>query len=222
MNGWPFLVARGRRRGHSVLLAPSFMIQASDYGRLEQVVGPVSAAEPVRTATTGNLRLVWSEHTVTGADLTDSSETHDEHSRPLRLLYGLVSPDATVMQPSEVDLERARLAALDTYRRFLADEKHFTVESSMPLDLRSAVMAHSPSLGTTTPPESPSHWRYTGSALLAGLVIGVTGALIISMGSPDTPLPPSSTTTTTTAVPSSAPPTPGPSGRLESSENRCT
>lgn len=208
MNGWPFLVARGHRRGYSVLLAPPFMIQALDYGLLEQVVGPVSAAEPVRTTTTGNRCVVWSEHTVTAADLADGSETHDEHSRPLRLLYGLVVPDATVARPSEVDLERSCLAALDTYRRFLADEKHFTVEPSTPVDLRSAAVPSSPPSsppsGTTTPPRPPSHWRYTGAALLAGLVIGVTGALVITSDSPE-PVPPPTPTTPTATAPSTAP-----------------
>lgn len=202
MNGWPFLVARGRQRGYSVLLAPPFMIQALDYGLLEQVVGPVSAAQPVRTTSTRDLCIVWSEHAVTGTDVADGSEARDEHSRPLRLLYGLVSPDATVLKPSEVDLEHSCLAALDTYRRFLADEKRFTVEPSTPFDLRSAVMPSSPTSATTTLPQSRSHWRYTGSALLAGLVIGVVGALIIAPGSPDPVPPPCPTTTATTSVPS--------------------
>ncbi|MFC4590905.1 hypothetical protein [Sphaerisporangium corydalis] len=51
----------------------------------------------------------------------------DEHSRPLRLIYGFCV-DGTVSRPDEDDLRACREVALGAYRRFLGDEEGFTVE----------------------------------------------------------------------------------------------
>ena len=73
-SGWPFLVARGRRRGYSTLLAPSFLIAEGDYGVLEEAVGPT--AEPgqaevlrVNTRAGRTLAVAYATHVVTAADL---------------------------------------------------------------------------------------------------------------------------------------------------------
>jgi hypothetical protein len=38
--GWPFLVAAGRRRDYTILLAPDFLVADLDHGVLERVTGP--------------------------------------------------------------------------------------------------------------------------------------------------------------------------------------
>lgn len=123
-TGWPFLIARGRRRGYSVLLAPPLL--RKEYGVLEDVVGPASG---VQVATVRGACVVWEEYGVTEADI--GGEPSDEHSRPLRLLHGVVSRER--VEPSEVDMGRVRAVALETYRRFLADEEGFAVEWSEPV-----------------------------------------------------------------------------------------
>lgn len=161
--GWPFLVARGRRRGYSTLLAPHQLIAAQDYGFLEEAVGPVPAGQPYRhgTATTArgrSLTLLWAEHPATEADLVDAAGMtgrpsaagqalrapvlRDEHSRPLLLAYGFVCA-APVSAGSCTavlrDLARCREAALATYRRFLADEDGFMLAGSDAFALTCAV-----------------------------------------------------------------------------------
>lgn len=174
MHGWPFLIARGRRRGYSVLLAPAFL--RADYGLLEEVAGPVPANQPVQVATARTSRgeevcVAWSAHLVTAEDLADGTEPRDEHSRPLRLLYGFACQRAVPASPSDVDMARSLTAAMATYRRFLADEQRFTVESSAPFDLRSPVSSPRPS----APPVTGTRQRrgYAVPLALAGLAVGI-------------------------------------------------
>ncbi|MBP2325711.1 hypothetical protein JOF56_006096 [Kibdelosporangium banguiense] len=162
MRTWPFLVARGRRSGYRVLLAPDFLI--SQYGFLEDIAG--SGPRTVVTTVGGRkLTVVWSEHTVTGPDIGTEDAPRDEHSRPLHLLHGFVSPDA--VQPSEVDFDQSLQAALDTYRRFLTDEEQFTVEASASLQPDSSAPAG--------PPSVP---RKIFPVVLVGLAAVVTVAVI--------------------------------------------
>jgi hypothetical protein len=202
MNGWPFLIARGRGRGYGVLLAPDLL--RADYGLLEEVAGPLPAAEPVRVASarTGRgegLTVAWSEHRVTAADLADGTEPRDEHSRPLRLLYGFACREAIQGPPSDVDMTRAKDAALATYRRFLADERGFTVETSAPFELRS-VAAVRPAARSDTRPSTMR--RYAIPLTVAGLAIGAIIVAIIMLSSPEPekqpPDPPRPTQTSTT------------------------
>jgi hypothetical protein len=141
-SGWPFLIARGRRRGYTVLLSPGFLIADRDYGFLEDVVGPVRDGAPWRTTTVTTPRgrrlcVVWSDYP---AEAGEQADLRDEHSRPLRLLGGFLCTEASVAEPSISDIDAARVAALDTYGRFLADEERFTVEESAPFAIRSAPM----------------------------------------------------------------------------------
>jgi hypothetical protein len=133
-QGWPFLVARGRTRGYSVLLAPDFLVARQDYGFLEDVAGPLPHGTPFRATTVrrehGDVGIVWSDY------LTD---VRDEHSRPLRLLAGFACT-GTISRPSEVDLGSARAAASATFERFLRDEHGFTVEAAAPFPAHSAVV----------------------------------------------------------------------------------
>lgn len=204
MNGWPFLVARGRRRGYSVLLAPGFLQQ--DYGLLEEVAGPVTAAEPVRVATARtsrghDLNVVWTEHRVTSDDLADGAEPRDEHSRPLRLLYGFVCQETILARPADADLSWSLAAALDTYRRFLAGEQRFTVESSAPFSLRTTVASR-----PAAPPEVAPRRNYAIPLALVGVAAGFAIGIAVASVGADSPPPvktecPNTSATTTLAPP---------------------
>jgi hypothetical protein len=144
-SGWPFLVAAGRRQDYRTLLAPAFLVADLDYGFLDTVVRPTPETGPAtvveaRTLRRRRLSVVYATHRLTAADLIRSgtgADPRDEHGRPLRLIYGYVSPDAAVVEPAEADLERARTGALAAYRRFFADEERVEVTPSHPYPLRS-------------------------------------------------------------------------------------
>jgi len=241
-SGWPFLIARGRRRGYTVLLAPGWLIAAQGHGVLEETVTPV-AGQPWRVAVAGTTQgrrvgLAWAEHPVTGADVTGTPDSgggapvRDEHSRPLRLLYGFLCADAMIGDPSGDDLARSRDAALDTYRRFLTDEEHFTIEGSTPFDITSSLTrqpGHSGrAVGSATSAASPfastpgstwtSRWVLPAVGTLAVVLVGVGAIWIASSG--DTPDPPCTPASTTAGPPAPAAPlgttatqgTAGPSG----------
>jgi len=75
-TGWPFLVASGRRRDYSTLLAPQFLVADLDYGILDQAVRPASEPEPptvveVRTPHGRRLTLVYATHLLTAVDLAE-------------------------------------------------------------------------------------------------------------------------------------------------------
>lgn len=133
-QGWPFLIARGRSRGYSVLLAPDFLVARGDYGFLEDVAGPLPHGTPFRATTVrrehGDVGVVWSDY---------PTNLRDEHSRPLRLLAGFTCT-GTISRPSELDLDAARTVALRTFERFLRDEHGFTTESAAPFAAHSAVL----------------------------------------------------------------------------------
>lgn len=203
---WPFLIARGRQRGYSVLLAPHFLLAEGDYGFLEEATGPVPQAQPVRVGAATSQRgrrfgLVWSEHLVTAADVGGTADPRDEHSRPLRLLYGVLSADTAINASAGADLDHARRAALDTYRRFLTDEHHFTTEPSNPLDARAAEPSASfaPTAERAAPvdaraisPEPPQarRWARTlviSAAVVAGAAAVFVVAIVVGSGSDDRP-----------------------------------
>ena len=227
-QAWPFLIARGRQRGYSVLLAPHFLLAEGDYGFLEEATGPVPESDPVRVGVATSQRgrrfgLAWSEHRVTAADVGGTADPRDEHSRPLRLLYGFLSADTTITAPAGADLDHARRAALDTYRRFLTDEHRFTTEPSTPLDTHTTepsapldTHATEPSVPlaarttepttlfagrTPTPPKPPPARQWLRAVVIsAAVVAGAATAIVIvaiSAGSGD---PPPSCTDTTTAT----------------------
>lgn len=221
VQGWPFLIARGRRRGYSVLLAPGFLIAEQDYGFLEHAVGPVRDGAPCHTATVTTPRgrricLVWSDHPATTAD---EGAIRDEHSRPLRLLSGFLCTDTAVTGPSSADLAAARAAASDTYLRFLADEERFTIEESAPFGVRSNLAR------PASPPQvrpAPRPVRLTGRVAVLGVavlavIVTVVAIVIGSSGGgggsqpPVCPTTPPSATATTGAT--TVPPTATSSGK---------
>jgi hypothetical protein len=200
-KGWPFLVARGRQSGYTTRLAPDFLVESRTYGVIEDVVGAGSQVTTVDAGGHG-LAVVWAEHKVTGADIGSAEAPRDEHSRPLHLLYGFVCPDAAIVQPSEVDLSWTRQAALDTYRRFLADERGFTLESSGPFELHSTVA------GTAQPPViSRRMVPFAMAGLVAVAAVGIVMMTSFSGGEPTQPPCPQPTTTASTpAMPTTTPP----------------
>lgn len=188
MRAWPFLIARGRRRGYSVLLAPDFLVAEQDYGFLEDNVRPLTGSAPFAVAETASplgrqVCLVWADHPVTELDL-DGASPHDEHSRPLRLMVGFLC-SGKVSGPSTVDIDKAREDALATYRRFLEDEEHFTVESSQAFEAVSAITAPPPE--QPPPAAKPHYWMWLG--LAAVIVSGAVTAVTLLTGSPDPVIP---------------------------------
>jgi len=228
VQAWPFLIARGRQRGYSVLLAPQFLLAEGDYGFLEEATGPVRESEPVRSGVATSRRgrrfgLIWAEHRVTAADIGGTTDPHDEHSRPLRLLYGLLSTSATI----DADLGLVRRAALDTYRRFLTDEHHFTTEPSTPLDPHATepstplgLRATGPSVPlapapldarpTVAPAPRPTPLWVKALVISAAVVVGATAATVVAITSSGSGAPPPShvdepTTSCGTPTPTTTP-----------------
>jgi hypothetical protein len=142
-TGWPFLVAPGRRRDYTILLAPQFLVDEVDYGFLDRAVRPDAESGPAtvtgaRTRAGRELTLVYATHRLTAAD-TGSPDVRDEHGRPLRLIYGFATVPSSIPDPDRADLACARETALRTYRRFLADEDTLTVAGSSAFPLLSHV-----------------------------------------------------------------------------------
>ena len=166
MPGWPFLVGAGRRRDFSTLLAPDFLVAERAHGVFTDVVSARDDAAitvlPITISGGRRLTLAFRTHLVTADDLEDAGSDNarpggrprDEHSRPLRLAYGFVVPDAQVLEPAEADLTHALELGLDVYRRFLADEEGFAVRSSAAFRLQSRVVAAVP-LGARPDPAQP-------------------------------------------------------------------
>ncbi|HEX6352861.1 hypothetical protein [Actinophytocola sp.] len=181
-TAWPFLIARGRRRGYTVLAAPAFLVRDGAEGFLEEVVGPPS--DPVATREVVGPRdrplcLVWAAHRLRGDDIGEPDDPVDEHSRPLRLLHGFVCPDAVVTDPNPADLDRTLDAALATYRRFLRDEEAFTAEESAAFPVTARSVA--PAAERTRP------MRTRGLLVAAGLIATLLLGLWVTTGAGDEP-----------------------------------
>jgi hypothetical protein len=156
--GWAFLVARGRRRGYRTILAPAFVADRNEQGvltegvrsdgdqsrvtRIDHVVAPT--AGPL-TLTYRTHRLLYDDLDATGPDDGGDGEhaaddlVTDDHGRPLDLLYGFVLAARNVDRVDEADLRVAKDQGLQAYRRFLADEDAFTVQTSQRFPLRSLI-----------------------------------------------------------------------------------
>ncbi|GII32793.1 hypothetical protein [Planotetraspora mira] len=198
---WPFLVARGRRLGYRTILAPGFLISAGEHGVLDDTVVPDSQedrAAVVETETPSGRRIsiVHATHIVTAADVAEPGTPpaerapRDTHSRPLQLIYGFVYVGGGAGPPGSDDLRICRDLSLAAYRRFLADEEAFRVESGHGFALRSGFNG-----GVTEPEESaqssmpgiedfetpdPGRHNHTGVILLAGAVV-LIGVVILAM-----------------------------------------
>jgi hypothetical protein len=152
-HGWPFLVARGRRKGYRVLLVPEPLADSNQHGLLADVLtGEFSPSEWPRVETVaaagiGPICCAYRTERLGQADRQGSPEQLmlDQHGRPLEILYGLICATDGVLDPAAADLDLARTEALATYRRFLADEAGFTPECSHSFPLRSMLSPASPS-----------------------------------------------------------------------------
>jgi hypothetical protein len=151
-------------------MAPDFLVGELDYGILDEVVRPTSEGDPatvveVRTRGGRDLTVVYATHLLTAADIqarqttarAKIAEPRDEHSRPLRLIYGFVSSDARITQPAEADLHFAWDAALKVYRRFLENENTVGVAPARSFALHSRVISKPMATAGSSPrqPSSP-------------------------------------------------------------------
>lgn len=138
MSQWPFLVARGQRLGYRVVLAPDFLVRTRQHDLLAEYVGAGPAGPGGQSVVEmpspefGPLVVTYREEPAAAAELVPGSETdtlRDRHGRPLELLYGVVTgiPSAPV---DGSDMAQARAAAIEAYRRFLADEEGADVQPS--------------------------------------------------------------------------------------------
>jgi hypothetical protein len=154
-RAWPFLVARGRKRGYRTLLAPDFLVAEHGYGVLDDSVVPSTQEDQgslieVVTRAGRALTVVHATHLVTSTDIAepgaeaDDHEPRDRHSRPLQLIYGFVCVDARVSEAHPDDLAACRETALGVYRRFLDDEEGFTVEAGQEFVPRTRVTRRTP------------------------------------------------------------------------------
>ena len=155
--GWAFLVARGRRRGYRTILAPAFVADRNEQGVLTEGVrsdvdrSRVTRVDHVVAPTAGPMTLAYRTHRLIRDDLAATARdgddgkhaaddlVTDDHGRPLDLLYGFVLPARDVDRVDEVDLRVAKDQGLRAYRRFLADEDAFTVQTSQGFPLRSLI-----------------------------------------------------------------------------------
>jgi hypothetical protein len=180
-TGWPFLIAAGRHRDYSILLAPDFLVQDLDYGFLDETVKP-GDGQPrvvnVRTQAGRHLTVVSAAHTLTPADAT---ATHDEHGRPMRLLYGFVSGHR-IVDSDPADLAAALTIVLHVYRLFLENEDAPVVMAGQPFALRSTVIRQLEPISARTPASAVSDasqrpTRVTVS--IVGAVVATAIALVL-------------------------------------------
>lgn len=184
-RAWPFLVARGRRRGYSALLVPGFL---REHGFLEATATPLDDV-PSRAAATPYGVLVWAEHTVTAAEAR--GEPRDEYGRPLVLLHGFLCPDGDPATGAAA-LTRTRSTALAVYDRFLAGEEGFRTERSEPFEIEVTEVTEVVRR-RVSPPPAPARpgrglaWAGAGVLVAAAAVAAVAG--FASAGN-DVPPPP--------------------------------
>ncbi|MGH3913749.1 MAG: hypothetical protein ACRDTC_10120 [Pseudonocardiaceae bacterium] len=164
MDGWAFLVARGRSKGYRTVLAPDFLVARNLHSLLSESAGTDAPgvggrySVAIDDSEVGQLSLSYRTERLRSVDLHSSDTADqfvsDEHGRPLEMLYGLVSRRPASSDIDERDLQRAREEALDSYRLFLTDENTFQVEASKSFPLRGPAVS-TPAPGIDLPP--PDH-----------------------------------------------------------------
>jgi hypothetical protein len=152
-HGWPFLVARGRELGYRTILAPGFLTEHRLHGLLSDAANGQGLDSPreveVERQEVGRLTLVYQTEQVSEAELDGGRGeglATDEHGRPLEMLYGIVYKGRLGGHVDGGDLAAARTEAIASYRRFLAEENGFGVDTSNAMALRgmTAVAAAAP------------------------------------------------------------------------------
>ena len=147
-QGWPFLVARGRREGFRTLLAPGFLIERGMHDVLARAAGYVAGdTTSTRIADAavegiGELRLVFASERLTydavGRPGPAAATFTEERGRPIEIIFGVVTRDLAVDALCDDDLVAARTAAVSSYREFLGDEVGYRIRPSEPIDLAAA------------------------------------------------------------------------------------
>jgi hypothetical protein len=160
--GWPFLVARGRRRGYQALLVPDRLTRADQAAMLAESLSGDDAVGATRVQTValpglGDLLCAYRVERLDDASARGPEPLRDQHGRPLEILYGIVVAARGDLRPDAADLDRAREAALATYGRFLAAESTFRTETAPPLELRSTVQPVAPVATRAATPRPAAH-----------------------------------------------------------------
>jgi hypothetical protein len=187
-QGWPFLIGAGRRHEYRTLIAPAFLVAASEYGILDRYASrtPEGETRVVQIRSTGHpLWMAYVTHTVTAADVPDP---RDEHSRPLQVLTGFVC-GAPIERPDPGDLAVALDTGMAVYRRYLQDEDRFGVLRSEAFPLRSVLRpAAAPAAAPVPRPRRPDISRRTLTVLglAAALLAAAVTVLLVTLsgGSP--------------------------------------
>lgn len=147
--GWPFIVGRGRTVGNRPLLAPTFLAEQGETSRLGRLPTPHGEALSIvrQQLTCGrSIAIAYKERKVTTDAIgrtVDGSTGHpllDEHSRPIRVLFGIVLDDLDLVDLSETDLMAAWAHSMSTYRSFLEREHEFETVLSGPIRLTSTIV----------------------------------------------------------------------------------
>ena len=147
VEGWSFLVARGRRTRFRTLLAPQFLVDENLHHLLAESTGAGGVGADgariveVDNAAVGPLSVGYTSDRLVRADVEATSPNGDElladeHGRPLEIVYGVVSRDELQGPLDAEDLQTARTQALHSYRSFLTDESGHSVDTSVPFALR--------------------------------------------------------------------------------------
>lgn len=180
--GWPFLVARGRRRGYRTVLAPSFLTERRLHGVLADAAnGELTEAGRSRSVEVdrpdvGRLTLVYRSEQLAAAELDDGPAT-DEHGRPLEILYGLVCRGRVHGDVESDELDSARREALGSYRRFLAEEDGFAVAPSEAFPLSTVSVAAEPEPAPARAPRPIPAARVQARRALALLAVALVALL---------------------------------------------
>jgi branched-chain amino acid transport system substrate-binding protein len=165
-DSWAFLVARGRRASYRTVLAPDFLVARGLHVVLaESLQGSGVVAGEVRMVTlpAAGAEQATAHYTVqrvTRADVNGAGQGDelltDEHGRPLEMLYGVVTLGPQSKALAEDDLRTARVQALASYGRFLANEDDFTVDRSIAEVLRGSRAAPATVTHPTATPGQPT------------------------------------------------------------------
>jgi multiple sugar transport system substrate-binding protein len=210
-EGCAFLVARGRRAGYRIVLAPAFLIDENEHHVLAESTGAGGhdgdgpRVVELVNAQVGPVSIGYTSERVACADVEPGADAGllatDEHGRPLEIVYGVVSRDRLDGPLDAEDLQTARTHALRSYRSFLADEQGHSVDASVPFVLRTRGRARSVSSPAPAASHEPAlaaraqtggRWRWPGGrgvpaiAAAIGVALVAAGSLIVSSGGQET------------------------------------
>ena len=198
VDGWAFLVGRGRRAGYRTLLAPGFLVEQGVHDVLADSTGTGALAPHAHRATeidnprAGRFAIIYTSMRPTAAEVEEagsgvgeSEPVTDEHGRPLELVYGIVTrhPLDAALDPE--DLREAREQALRSFRGFLADEEGHSVDTYAPFALRTegrASVTGAPEAvvdPAATSVEARRRPRRRGVIAAAATVVGLSGVATV-------------------------------------------